>query len=279
MRLFTRSVATATVLITACSFMFTACNKVKNTDGEDSGYGTDHALLEKTFSDVQSIADEAGNSGGLSNYRIVGGSTVLSGCVTVTNDTGSVPHILTVDFGSSNCLCNDGIYRRGRIILSYTGRYKETGHMHSISFDNYYVNDNGVSGSKTVTNTGTNALGNPVYDISVVGAISLANGAGTISWNSTRTRTWIGGATTTSWKDDVYEISGSGTVTRANGKTFDMTITTPLHIALDCRWIESGVVEIRPAGGAVRSLDYGNGACDAQANYTVNGKTYSITLK
>ena len=270
------------ILTAACVLSLAACNKMKNDDNddnEDKGYATEHATLEKTFSDAQSISDEAGSSGSLSNYKMLSGYTVLSNCATITNDTSVNPHELTIDFGASNCLCADGIYRRGKILVSYTGRYKDAGHTHTTSFDGYYVNDTGVTGTKTVTNMGTDASGNPTYNISVSGAIVLANANGTVSWNSTRTRTWLSGYNTPSWKDDEFEITGNGTVTRANGKTFDMSITTPLHVARDCRWIESGVVQITPQGGNVRTLDYGNGVCDAQANYTVNGKTYSITLK
>jgi hypothetical protein len=274
--------ASFAILTAACVLSLAACNKMKNdnkADNEDTGYATEHAMLEKTFSDAQSISDEAGTSGSLSNYRMISGNSVLGNCATVTNDTSVNPHTLAIDFGATNCLCADGIYRRGKILVSYTGRYKDAGHAHTTSFDNYYVNDNGVTGTKTVTNMGTDASGNPTYNISVSGAIVLANGNGTVSWNSTRTRTWLSGYNTPSWKDDVYGITGNGTVTRANGKTFDMNITTPLHVALDCRWIESGVVQITPQSGNVRTLDYGSGVCDAQANYTVNGKTYSVTLK
>jgi len=276
---FSSKTALAASLIIAISLLsFTACRKASDT--EDTGYATDHATLEKTFSDAQSITDEAGSDGSLTNYKVVGSTnTILSSCATVTNDTTVSPHKLTVDFGTSNCLCNDGVYRRGQIIVTYLGRYKDIGSTHTITFNNYFQNDNGVSGTKTVSYTTNDAAGNPVYNISVTGQIVLANSAGTISWTSTRTRTWLSGYTTKSWSDDVYEISGNGTITRANGKTFDMLITTPLHIAMDCRWIESGVVQITPSGATARILDYGNGTCDAQANYTVNGKTYSVTLR
>ena len=279
MYLRTISSATAMFVTAACLVTLIACHKTKNDDNEDTGYATEHATLEKTFSDAQSISDEAGTSGSLTNYKMIGGATILSSCATVTNDTSVSPHKLTIDFGAANCLCTDGIYRRGKILVSYTGRYKDAGHTHTISFDNYYVNDNGVTGTKTVTNTGADASGNPVYTIDVNGTISFDNAGERLSWKSTRTRTWISGFNTPSRKDDVYEISGSGTIYRTNGKAFDITITTPLHIALDCRWIESGVVQITPVGGSVRTLDYGNGICDALATYTVNGKTYSITLK
>ena len=82
--------------------------------------------------------------------------------------------------------------------------------------------------------------------------------------------------------DDEYEISGSGRITRANGKVYDVTVTTPLHVALNCRWIESGIVEMHELSTSstlIRTLDYGNSGCDNQATVTYNGKIYSITLR
>ncbi len=272
-----------TALATVAAFTFSACNRLKkDSTEEDTGYASDHATLEKNFSDAQSIADEAddaGNGGSMASYRIAGGPTVMGACTTITKDTASNPHKITVDFGATNCLSKDGNYRRGKIIITYTGRYRDMGHTHAISFDNYFVNDNQLTGTKTVSYTSNDAAGHPKYEISVNGSVILANSAATISWMSTRTRTWLEGYDTKDWSDDVYEIAGSGTVTRANGKTFNIQITTPLHVALNCRWIESGVVQITPDGGVVRTLDYGNGTCDAQANFTVNGKIYSVTLR
>ncbi len=270
----------ATALFTVALFSLVACQRLRKDkdDDVDSTVGTEHALLEKTYSDALSISDEAATNGTLASYRGTG-NTMLSTCATITHDTISVPHVLTIDFGATNCICKDGINRRGQIIVTYTGRYRDAGHVHTISFNNYYANDNQVTGTKTVTNTGNNTAGQPVYSISVNGSLILANGNGTISWVSNRTRTWTAGYNTSDWSDDQYLISGSGTLTRANGNTVGINITTPLMISLGCRWIESGVVELTPQGNSVRTLDYGNGNCDAQANFTVNGQTYSITLR
>ena len=276
MKLNTRFTAIATAALTIAAFTFTACRKDKNTD-EDTGYGSEHALLEKSFSDAQSIADQAGTSGSLSTFK--NGATILSGCATVTNDTLAIPHVLTIDFGPVNCLCADGVNRRGKIIVTYSGHYRDLGHTHVITFDSYYQNDNAVSGTKTVAYNANNAQGQPVYNISVSGSIVRANNGGTISWTSTRTRTWTAGFSTGAWGDDEYDIAGTGTITRANGKTFTISTTTPLHMALACRFVESGIVEITPQGGSVRTLDYGNGTCDADAVFTVNGTAHNITLR
>lgn len=256
-----------------------SCKRNDATADEDTGYATDNALVERTYSDVQDIADQAAETNTLTTYRTTsGGAMPLSGCATITHDTVSVPHKLTIDFGSNNCLCADGNYRRGQIIVTYAGHYRDPNHQHDIGFSNYFVNDNEVTGNKTVLRVADDASGHPVYNITVNGKIILANNAGSISHTSMKTRTWVAGYNTPAWMDDEYDITGSGSITRASGRVFSYQITTPLHVALSCRWIESGVVSITPQGATARTLDYGNGTCDAQASYTVNGKTYSISL-
>ncbi len=273
------TLATALLTCGALLLALPACNRLNSGDTEDTGYATDQALVSHAYNDVQNIADEAADGGSLNTYKMTGGSgSPLSGCATVTRDTVSTPHSITIDFGSTNCLCADGNYRRGQIIVTYTGAYRDPNHQHSITFNNYFFNDNQLIGTKTILRVADNSSGQPVYNITVNGKIVLANNAGTISHTATKTRTWVAGYSTATRSDDEYDITGSGSVTRANSRVFSYLITTPLHVATSCRWIESGVVQITPQGASARTLDYGNGTCDAQANYTVNGKTYSISL-
>jgi hypothetical protein len=50
-------------------------------------------------------------------------------------------------------------------------------------------------------------------------------------------------------------------------------------MAIGCRkHFTQGVLEHTPSGKAMRTIDYGNGACDDQATVTINGNTYTITL-
>jgi hypothetical protein len=270
----------------ALCICFTSCKKDKSTDADDdTGYVQEHSSLEKASNDVQTMTDQAaaGTPGAL--FRIAGNeNTILSTCATITHDTTVTPHLLAIDFGAANCLCNDGYYRRGKIVCAYTGRYKDSGSVHTITYSNYFVNDNQFTGHKTVTNAGRNSQGQYYYTIVTADTMILANGAGTRGWTANRTRTWSSGYGTPAWNDDSYDMTGSGAVTRVNGKAFDIVITSPLHIAASCRWIESGTLSIispsHPAPAVLaRVVDFGSGACDALATYNYNGKTYNITMK
>ena len=126
---------------------------------------------------------------------------------------------------------------------------------------------------------GTNSSGQVYYNVTVNDSLNLGAGNGTIVWTGNRTRTWLTGYSTTDRTDDSYLISGTTTLTRANGNTFTMNITTPLQVAYGCAWIEAGVVSVTGPLGGVRTLNYGSGNCDDEAQLTIGSHTYNITLR
>lgn len=258
-----------------------ACNRQKNATPEasadDTNFTTEHARLEQHFNDVENISDAAASGNDLAALRTTSGSP-LSTCATVSMDTLSNPRVLTVDYGNTNCLCNDGKYRRGKILVTYGGRYKDSGYAHVISFNNFFVNDNEMIGTKTVTNMGKNSQGQVYYNVSINGGVNLASGNGTLSWISNRVRTWVTGYSSPDLMDDAYQLTGSATITRANGRVINANITSPLQIARVCQWIKAGKVEITPQSGVTRYVDFGNGSCDDQATVTVNGNAFQVTL-
>lgn len=259
------------------SLFATACKKEKEVDN-DTGSASDNNLAESLFSEVKNITDAAATGTlGSTGYKASWDTTIL-GCATVIHDTTVSPRTLTIDYGTTNCLCGDGRNRRGKIIVSYTGAYKAVGTVITHTFDNFFINDNQILGTKTVTNMGLNTSGNIHFDINVSGSIVKAGGAGTVTWTSDRDREWIAGSGTPTLLDDVYLITGNGSGTRANGTNFTVTIVNPLRIELICPRIVSGTIDIVPAGKPTRTIDYGSGSCDNQATVTINGNVYNITL-
>ena len=164
--------------------------------------------------------------------------------------------------------------------MEFVGNYRDIYHDLSISFENYFVNDYKVSGTRKITNTGPNSQGQSVFSINANITINNPNGK-TMTWNSQRTRTWIAGESTSyatdgidGIKDDMYSITGSASGKSFNGTEFTATITEPLIVSLQCRFISKGKVELIPTGKSTRYIDYGDGTCDAIAAITINGVTY-----
>jgi hypothetical protein len=266
-----------------------SCKKTKTTPPSptdtDTSVAADNSLAEGIYNDVQNISDQA-SAGDLKFYSPKYNGNLQdiqtfekNSCATITHDSISIPRTLVIDFGSSNCLCQDGNNRRGKINISYIGKYRESGSVHTISFTDYFVNDNQVIGSKSVTNNGKNTNGHTTFTIAVDGQIIKANSAGTLTWKSNRTREWLEGEDTKTWIDDVYSIIGFTSGSNSKGNSYTAVITSPLHRALNCHWFDAGVIELNQTGKVLKTIDYGSGTCDADATVIILGKSYPIIMK
>ena len=260
-----------------------SCRKEEEPDRE-ADTAVEFAAADNSFNDVSAIADEA-YGGNMNGFRLSSGNGTLSNCATISIDTAVSPRMLVVDFGTSDCLCKDGNYRKGKIIVTWNGAYRDSGSVHTITFDGYYVNFNKVTGTKTVTNMGLNPVGNPVFSVTVNGSIEWSPdyfaGGGTGTYTSTRTREWIAGRSTLNVLDDVYLISGSASGTTRTGTSYAMSTSVPLKKEIGFRHFTDGVLNFQPGSKPVRSIDYGyvNGQRDNLARVTVAGQTFTVTLR
>ena len=266
------------LIISAAVFFLSGCNKKDTTTKYTNvSWASDNALAEGLYGDTKDWSDKAMSGVKLKSTAF---DTVYMGtCVLATLDLSVLPYKLTIDFGSTDCKCDDNIYRRGKMFVTFTGDYWTPGTVITYTFDNYFVNDNQILGTKTITNKGVNASNNLYWTIVVAGEIIKANNGGTIYWNSNTTMEWFyGDATPTIWWDDVYHLTGSESGTGADGKTYTVTITSPLSRRLNCKWIESGTMDIQPQDYPLITVDFGDGTCDNQATATVAGVSYTITM-
>jgi hypothetical protein len=60
--------------------------------------------------------------------------------VIITLDTVNSMKTVTVDYGTSNCDCNDGKTRRGKIVTTFSGQYLAPGTVITHTPVDYYVN-------------------------------------------------------------------------------------------------------------------------------------------
>lgn len=272
------NVTLALIAFFTLGIIVSSCNKDENIQTEDTSISQKNTLAEGIFESVSDIADEAYDMSTGNLKSTEWNRLFLSACATISLDTTVMPRVLTIDFGDENCLCLDGRYRRGKILVTFNGRYRHPGTVITTGFDEFYVNDNKIEGSKVVTNMGPNGNGNIYFTIEIVGVIYLADNGGVLSWNSSREREWIQGFNTGNPWDDIYLITGTADGVMPLGFTWECEIMTALRVELACRFIVSGTIEIRPENKPVRLLDYGNGDCDNIATVTINGVTYTIQL-
>jgi hypothetical protein len=284
-------------LVAVSTILLSSCKKKKEEEGTPSdGTTTESNDAQNQWDNALKISEDAldQNDQFSATPRLSGGdarssATGILGCsqsVLQENITGDGDFIgkITVDFGSSlTNACTDGKVRRGKLIIKYTGRYRNMNTVVQVTTEDYYVNNVKVEGRRTVTNAG-----NYVYNV----VDSGVNGTGyakfttldgkITTWKSTRTRTWTEGKSTALLTDDVYVVSGNADGLSSAGDAYTMTITD-LKVKLLCYSAfiympVSGTISITSPTGT-RSVDYGTGECDRNVTYVhTNGKSYNITL-
>jgi hypothetical protein len=264
------------VLIT----LFTACKKDDNKEDQTKVTSVDQGLVlaEQTFNDIGNYTSAAMSQG---KGKLKSGETTLfqgAGCLIISFDLTAVPYKLILDFGSTNCLGEDGLYRRGKIIVSYTEGIGDSLAAFNTTLENFFVNDNQITGTRTLIYKGHNQAGHANWDVTVNGSIVLASGEGTITYQATHNSEMIEGESTPDYSDNIFSITGSASGTAITGQAFSSVITTPLISKMTCGHFVSGVVEITPAAQPMRLLNYGTGECDNKATVTVSGITFDITL-
>ncbi len=245
-----------------------ACRKDKEKVFDNS-FARDNNEAENLFSDLYKVVDDvSGQTDGIREDGI--------GCIdTIIVDTVSVPRSITIDFGTDDCVGEDGRIRNGIIFVTYTGRYRDEGTVITVTPQNYTVNSYAVNGTKVITNMGMNDIEQPYFSIEVDGSITAPGNAWTTTWNSSRTRTWVEGYdenSNTIW-DDVYEITGGAEGVNRFGNPYSIGITNALRVEIGCPWIVSGVLTITPQEADTRTVNFGSGDCNNGFTVTVNGET------
>jgi hypothetical protein len=186
---------------------------------------------------------------------------------------------LTIDFGPVNCLCPDGRYRRGKIVVAFTTDTPTRRAGAVVTRENYFVNDNQHTATRIFTSL---SLGSFTVEVPSASIVRVNNG-GTHSWTASWTFTRTAGFGTASTSDDVYSVTGSASGTNRRGISYITTIQSPLIKRSDCyKYYVAGIVSIINARDKVMLLNYdpsGSQACDNTATVTVNGRTKTITLR
>ncbi|HVD98542.1 MAG TPA: hypothetical protein VNB90_10090 [Cytophagaceae bacterium] len=272
----------ALAFMVVATAVFVSCKKDKKEESVSSdNVTTESNSSQSEFDDMLKISEDA-----MSDQSQINKISNTNSCVTVTATTG----MITLDYGTA-CVGSDLRTRSGKLIITYTGKYRDPGTVVTITTNNYFVNGKKIDGMRKVTNNGTNTAGNLVYSVVDSDVNGTANGYATITdvdlktttWRSSRTREFAAGASTPlNLLDDEYLINGSADGMTKEGMAYSMTATN-IRIKIAC-WASrifypvSGILSITATDGT-RSIDYGNGDCDRTIQYThTNGKTYTFTL-
>lgn len=272
---------TLIILVSVFTFSLISCEKddpkaPEVEIAEDDALSTD--LFDDVFAEVEDamafMEDNIYNDGHKSASEVT--------CKTITvehpNDTTFWPRTVTVDYGEG-CIGPNGRVRSGKIIVVVNKRYTHEEYYRTVTFDDFYIDDNKVEGRKSVRNEGINENGNIWFSVTLTGGKVITPEGKEITKEFNRIREWVAGSETPGFRwDDEYMITGESEGVNRNGVAYTRTIIEPLHSALNCRWIKSGSIQIEAEERETAILDYGDGSCDRFATVTAGDKSWTIRL-
>jgi len=270
-------------IIALAGMVITGCKKSTTTTDSDTNSSNENSFAQARFDEAGNISDQAA-ANSITSYRLSGNAnngSILSSCATIRFDTVNHPDSIIVNFGTTNCLCHDGRYRRGIIYITYTKpHYWDSLDVITLTFSNYYVNDYGISGTKTVTNMGR-VGGYPTWNCTVVNGMitkPASQGGGSYTWNSNITRKQTAGMSTPwIWYTYVYQYTGNSNGVSSNGNGYTAVITNPLVYDLSCPWcFVQGTIDFTPTGHPMRIIDYGTGSCTGTVTVNISGTIYTV---
>jgi len=265
-------------------FAFSCKEPVENdpppTTEETLAALTEYSIVNKLYADAFSETDDAAK---YTDDQIESGKkSTKEGYPTITIepfDAVTWPKTVTVDYGPTNYLCQDGRYRRGVINFETTGFYHTEGTVITITFDNYYQNNYKVDGTQVVTNTGRNSEEHLVYTVVITDGVVTAPDSKVINYEESTSREWVDGESTIlDVCDDNYFITGNQNGMSSDSIVYTLTVQTRLDVLVCCHYIRGGILDVDMEGLATISINYGDGTCDENAVVTILGTEYPIVM-
>ena len=191
------------VFLTAilCLAITTSCNKEKTATPtlDDTTTSQDLTTLQDFVLDTENEIDNQ-----LENRSPEDDCPV----VTITPADGSFPRTVTIDYGAEGCMGPNGRVRKGQIIVTQTDAWQVEGATRTATFNDFFIDDVQLEGTKVWTNQGIGNSGYPAFSREVQGlTLSFPNGQ-TASWESYHTVVIIYGSDTPELVDDIYQITG-----------------------------------------------------------------------
>ena len=239
---------------------FTSCKKNNNSTSTDTTTETKAQADDQSFfSNETDIATNDANAsfdayGGTSVQTPVGIETppgfALPCDATVTVDTASSPHTITIAYNGNSCDLRRT--RTGTIVISFDQgfRWKEANSVLTVQFTNFKVTRNAdgksvvINGTRTITNVSGGLLKDLATTDSIVHKIDDTNMS--VTFDNDKQRNWETHFNRVFKYDNGIVISTTGSVTGTNrfGNAFTTTITEPLVVSQSCDFnLVSGQVQ------------------------------------
>ena len=197
-------------------------------------------------------------------------------CLIVTvdyPDSTRFPKIITFDYGEGCRVVfhGDTIFKKGKIIVTLTGKFDVPGSQHILTFEDFFVNEVKVEGVRTITYNGLNE--NDLFEFNITlddGKLIFPDPETGERLTYTRearlTKEWY--RTRIPVEDSVY-MNGSMWGVNVYGEDYSREIIETLTLA-HCpqyrkRWVIVDGQILSTVGEISTVIDYGDGSCDGTA--------------
>jgi hypothetical protein len=239
----------------------------------------EHSLSVEKYnnsSTVDLIAGGALSGTGFSGWghqRLTFGVPRVDSCATVTVSSNTYPKEIIIEYLKGCSTHHHDKY--GKVIINLSDTITNEGAVQTITYQDFYMDSIKIELTASLKNLGKNAAGNWVIEKKYTQTI--IKNTETYVRTNTESAEWISGFETSDRTDNVYSVTGSGSVVLNDTASYTKTITTPLLFDASCDYIKSGVIELN-RNGVVSVINYGDGTCDSVATVTTEGTTEEISL-
>ena len=225
--------------------------------------------------------------------------TPIPSCASINTSLvgiGLWPKKLTIDYGNSNCLCDDGKYRRGKVEAIINDNWLTSGggvkDSMTITLVNYYVNDTMLTGTRTFIKESASAS-KLVVSAVVIDAGVIYPSNDTIKWNYTGSLT-LGFGDKLDYTDNTVGLFINGSI---DNKGTVYTVETPdtLSAVLSClstciftkgtlklsttdaETVHLGNKDYQANVTTTGTLNFGTGTCDGSIDLSLNVTGIEVT--
>lgn len=246
---------------------------------QDSDNAEIEVLAEAYFEDTDDIAANAmlgiNEDGG--RYENIEDERTTCATVTYTGDrTGGT---IVIDFGNG---CTDArqTTRKGKIIITYEGRRFLPNSKVTTTFENYFVNDIKIEGTRTLTNVTESRVDAPKFRIVLQGGKATWPDGSFITRESDHVREWK--RAVSPLNDEIW-VTGNASGTNKSERSYTVEITNPLIYKRTCAaervFIAVQGTKVLRTNSREVITDYGDGTCNRTITITVNGVSREITVR
>lgn len=260
--------------------LLSSCNEeaLPSSSLDESTETAQEVDLTATMEDIDEITLSGFQRNGFSDRTLVTLEEDLCQKVNISWLPGEKKMI--IDFGDG-CTSPRGVVRKGKIIVTYTGRYWSKGTVITTRFENFYLDERKIEGVRVVTNEGFNEHDKFFTFKTVVEG-------GKITWPDGSFRTFEARHSKRVYLPNgdrgmYYAITGGSKGVNRNGNAYEVKITSPLVYLVRCiqsgnRVPSRGIMTVSVEGRGTIEIDFGTETCDREVSITRNGETKTISV-